>query len=129
MKKTILIAAALLLGAAAHALPRKSYTLASPDGRLQTTVTAAEATYDIVRDGRTLLEGFAPRHDTRQRRRVGRRIPRDQSLPHQRRPVDRFALLPGRLDPRKLQRPNPPHEGRLERGVPAPTTTAWPTGS
>ncbi len=57
-----------------------------------------------MRDGRTLLEGFAPRHDTRQRRRVGRRIPRDQSLPHQRRPVDRFALLPGRLDPRKLQR-------------------------
>lgn len=57
MKKTILIAAALLLGAAAHALPRKSYTLASPDGRLQTTVTAAEElTYDIVRDGRTLLE-------------------------------------------------------------------------
>ena len=57
MKTPILLAAALLLAAATQAQPRKTYTLASPDGRLQTTVAAGEElTYDIVRDGRTLLE-------------------------------------------------------------------------
>ena len=57
MKKPILIAAAVLLATAVQALPRKSYTLASPDGRLQTTVTAAEElTYDIRCEDRTLME-------------------------------------------------------------------------
>ena len=56
MKRPLLLAAALLLATATQAQPRKTYTLASPDGRLQTTVAAGEElTYDIVRDGRTLL--------------------------------------------------------------------------
>lgn len=55
MKRPFLLAAALLFAAAASA--QKSYTLSSPDGRLQTTVAAGEElTYDIRLEGRTLLE-------------------------------------------------------------------------
>ena len=58
MKKPLLFAAALLIAAAAQA--QKSYTLTAPNGILQTTVTAGEElTYDIVRDGRTLI-GTSP---------------------------------------------------------------------
>jgi len=55
MKKLLFLTFALAGIFAAQA--QKRYTLASPDGRLQTTVTVgAELTCDIVRDGRTLME-------------------------------------------------------------------------
>ena len=55
MKKLLILALAILSAATTRA--QKSYTLSSPDGRLTTTVTAGEQlTYDIVFDGRTLLE-------------------------------------------------------------------------
>lgn len=55
MKKPLLLAAAILFTAAVSA--QKSYTLTSPDGRLEATVTAGEElTYDIRLEGRTLLE-------------------------------------------------------------------------
>ena len=55
MKKTLLLAAALLVTAALPA--QKRYTLASPDGTLQTTVSVGgELSYDIRLNGRTLLE-------------------------------------------------------------------------
>lgn len=87
MKRPFLLAAALLFAAAASA--QKSYTLSSPDGRLQTTVAAGEElTYDIRLEGRTLLEasplaleldngstwGAHPRVIRTRRTRVDRRI-------------------------------------------------------
>lgn len=55
MKRTLLLAAALLVAAALPA--QKRYTLASPDGDLQTTVSVGgELSYDIRLNGRTLLE-------------------------------------------------------------------------
>lgn len=87
MKRPLLLAAALLFAAAASA--QKSYTLSSPDGRLQTTVAAGEElTYDIRLEGRTLLEasplaleldngstwGAHPRVVRTRRTRVDRRI-------------------------------------------------------
>ncbi len=55
MKKTILLLAAAVCTFSAHA--QKTYTLSSPDGHLQTTVTAGNAlTYAITRDGRTILD-------------------------------------------------------------------------
>lgn len=54
MKNPILLFAAALSVLCAQA--QKTFTLTSPDGRLQTTVTAGDAlTFDLVRDGRTLL--------------------------------------------------------------------------
>ena len=54
MKKPLLLAATLLLAAAVQA--QKTYTLTAPNGALQTTVSVGEIlTYDIVRDGRTLM--------------------------------------------------------------------------
>ena len=55
MKKTLFLAVALLSTAVVSA--QKSYTLSSPDGNLQTTVSPGnELLYDIVYKGRTLLE-------------------------------------------------------------------------
>ena len=55
MKRTLLLAAALLVAAALPA--QKRYTLTSPDGDLQTTVSVGgELSYDIRLNGRTLLE-------------------------------------------------------------------------
>ena len=79
------------------------------------TVAAGGLTYDIVTDGLTLLR---PARATLDNGAVWGSAPRGQSLPHERRPVDRLALLPRRFDPRELQRPDAPHEGRMERGVP-----------
>lgn len=55
MKHMLLLAAALSVAAAAPA--QKSYTLASPDGSLRTTVTTGgELTYDLVYKDRTLMK-------------------------------------------------------------------------
>ncbi len=55
MKKFFFLFAFVLLAVAAKA--ERTYTLASPDGHLQTTVTVAETlTYDIVFDGRRIME-------------------------------------------------------------------------
>lgn len=55
MKKLLILGFAVCCTWAVQA--RKTYTLASPDGRLRTTVAVGDSlTYDIVRDGRTLME-------------------------------------------------------------------------
>lgn len=56
MKKTILLLAATA-ACVLSAQARKTYTLSSPDGRLQTTVVAEDAlTYSVTFDGRPVLD-------------------------------------------------------------------------
>ncbi len=55
MKKLLPLFAFAMLAVAARA--ERTYTLASPDGRLQTTVSVGDnLTYDIVLDGRRIME-------------------------------------------------------------------------
>ncbi len=57
MKRLLTLTLTLLFCCALSARAQKSYTLASPDGRLRTTVTVgAELTCDLAFDGRTLME-------------------------------------------------------------------------
>ena len=56
MRKTLLLLAATV-ACTFSVQAQKTYTLASPDGRLQTTVAAGDAlTYAVTFDGRTILD-------------------------------------------------------------------------
>lgn len=56
MRKTLLLLAATV-ACAFSAQARKTYTLSSPEGRLQTTVAADDAlTYAVTFDGRPVLD-------------------------------------------------------------------------
>ena len=114
MRKTLLLLAATV-ACTFSVQAQKTYTLASPDGRLQTTVAAGDAlTYAVTFDGRTILDA-SPLSLTLNN---GTTWGADPRVAHKRRQDDRFAVLPRRLDPRPLQRPDAAHERRLVGGVP-----------
>lgn len=72
MRKTLLLLAATV-ACAFSAQARKTYTLSSPEGRLQTTVAADDAlTYAVTFDGRPGAGRLAALADARRRHDVGR---------------------------------------------------------